>query len=138
MPGHGHHDNGHHGHHGHHDHGHHGHGNHGHHEHHDNNPNQYNNQHQGNQGFNQGSNQGFNQGFNQGSNHVGWAPVQGAQYKIVSALASNMVLDVSQNQHDFNNLIIYQWGNGDNQKFYFQSVGGNKFGIFSTKTHQTV
>ncbi len=112
--------------HGHHDNGHHGHGHHGHHGHHDNNYNQ----HQGNQGFNQGSNQNFNQS--------GWAPVQGAQYKIVSALASNMVLDVSQSQHDFNNLIIYQWGNGDNQKFYFNSIGGNKFGIFCAKNHQTV
>lgn len=102
----------------------HGHGHHGHHGHHNN----HHNDHNHNQGFNQ-------QGFNQ---HVGWAPIQGAQYKLVSALNHNMVLDVSQSHHDMNNLIIYQWNNGANQIFYFQGVGGNRYGIFSSKTHQTV
>jgi hypothetical protein len=112
-------------HHGHH-HGHHGHGK--------------------GQGFNQGfNNQGFNnqgQGFNnQGFNNqqqYGWQPIPGQHYKIVSAMAHNMVLDVSQNAFDFNNLIIFNWGNTANQKFYFQSIGGNKYGIFSAKTNQTV
>ena len=56
----------------------------------------------------------------------------------MSGLSSNMVLDVSQNPNDFNNLIIYQWSNGPNQKFYFQSAGDNKYGIFSVKNNQTV
>ena len=105
--------------------------------------------HQG-QGFNQGfNNQGLNnQGFNnQGFNNQqqqgwgqqgGWQPIPGHHYKIVSAMAHNMVLDVSQNAFDFNNLIIFNWGNTANQKFYFQSIGGNKYGIFSAKTNQTV
>ena len=110
-------------------HGHQGHGHHGHHHGHNHHQNEQN------QGFNQ-QGQGFQyQGFTQQS---GWTPVQGAYYKIVSGLASNMVLDVSQNPNDYNNLIIYEWGNGANQKFYFQSLGGNKYGIFSAKTNQTV
>lgn len=99
-------------------HGHHGHGHHGHHHGH----------HKDNQGF---GNQGFNQ-------QMSWAPIQGQQYRIVSGLSSKMVLDVSQSQHDHNHLIIYESNNGANQRFYFQSIGGNKYGIFSAKTHQTV
>lgn len=101
-------------------HGHHGHGHHGHHNNHHNN-----------------SNQGFvNQ--NQWGQQTGWAPVQGAQYKIISGLSSKMVLDVSQNQHEYNHLILYEWHNSSNQKFYFQSIGGNKYGIFSSHNNQTV
>jgi len=102
-------------------HGHHGHGHHGHHH-----------------GHEHKDNQGFNQNQSQWGQQMSWSPMQGAQYKIISGLSSNMVLDVSQSQHDHNNLIIYEWNNGANQKFYFQPIGGNKFGIFSAKTHQTV
>lgn len=50
-----------------------------------------------------------------------------------------MVMDVSLNPNDYNNLIIYQFnGNSKNQKFYFHSVGGNKYGIFSAHNNQTV
>ena len=77
-------------------HGHHGHGHHGHH----------NNHHNSNQGF-------INQ--NQWGQQTGWTPVQGAHYKLVSGLSSKMVLDVSQNQHDYNHLILYEWHNSSNQ-----------------------
>lgn len=103
-----------------HGHGHHGHGHHGHHGQQQNNFNQ------------QG---GFNQGFNQ---VTGWAPSPGVHYKLVTALSHNMALDVSQNPNDFNKLIIYQYGGGPNQKFYFQSIGGNRYGIFCVKNNQTV
>jgi len=82
-----------------------------------------------------------NEGFvsqGQWGQQTGWTPAHGAHYRIVSGLSSKMCLDVSQSQHDFNHLIIYEWNGGHNQKFYFQSAGGNKYGIFSAKTNQTV
>lgn len=98
------------------------------------NPNQgFNNM---NQGFNN-MNQGFNN-MNQGFQQMGWHPTPGQRYKIVSALSPTMVLDVSQNPMDFNNLIIFTYGHTPNQKFYFQSAGNGKWGIFSVKTNQTV
>lgn len=111
----------------------HGHGHNGHH----------NNHHNQGQGFNQGfSNQGFNnqnQGFNNQGFDQSWHPIQGALYKIESGLGHNMVLDVSTNPNDRDNLIIYQHnGNSPNQKFYFTSIGGNKYGIFSSHNNQTI
>ena len=117
----------------------HGHGHHGHH-------NNHHNQGQG-QGFNQGQGfsyqgQGFsnhNQGFSNQGFDQSWHPTQGALYKIESGLGHNMVLDVSTNPNDKNNLIIYQHnGNSPNQKFYFNSIGGNKYGIFSAHNNQTI
>lgn len=99
-------------------HGQHGHGHHGHHHGH----------HHNNEGF---SNQTWGQ-------QMSWTPIQGASYRIVSALSSKMVLDVSQNHHEFNHLILYEWHNSANQRFYFQSIGGNKFGIFSQSNNGTV
>jgi hypothetical protein len=64
--------------------------------------------------------------------------VIGTPYKIVSGLSNKMVLDVSQSQQDYNQMHLYEWQNSPNQKFYFQSAGGNKYGIFSVKTNQTV
>ena len=49
-----------------------------------------------------------------------------------------MVLDVSQNPNDYNKLIVYAWNKNNNQKFYFKSVGGNKFGIFCVANNQTL
>lgn len=69
----------------------------------------------------------------------GWLPSAGVNYRIQTALGQNMVLDVSTNPNDYNNLIIYQHnGNASNQRFYFHSLGGNKFGIFSCHNNQTV
>ena len=111
------------GHHGHgHDHGH-GHGHHGHH----------NNHNHGNEGFNGqvSSNQNWGQ-------QNSWVPAQGAHYKLVSGLSNKMVMDVSQREADKNQLILYEWKNSSNQKFYFQSAGGNKWGIFSVQSNWTV
>jgi hypothetical protein len=39
---------------------------------------------------------------------------------------------------DFGNLILFEYKHGQNQKFYFQSVGGNKYGIFNAQNNKTV
>lgn len=123
---------------GHHGHGHHGH-HHGHHHDHHNNHHghhhDHHNHHHGHKDHHQ--NEGFSNQTQWGQ-QTSWTPIQGAHYKIVSGLSSHMVLDVSQNPHDYNHLIIYEWNGGANQQFTFHSIGGNKFGIFSAKTHQTV
>lgn len=106
-------------------HGQHGHGHHGHHH-------GHHKDHHGHDNHNQNQNQ------TQWGQQTSWSPIQGSHYKIVSGLSSKMVLDVSQSQHEHDHLIIYEWNNGANQKFYFQSLGGNKYGIFSSKNHQTV
>jgi hypothetical protein len=76
-------------------HGHQGHGHHGHH---------HGHHHQ--EGFsNQG--QGFNVSVTQSWNQQAWQPTKGTHYKLVSGLSSKMVLDVSQNQHELNHVILY-------------------------------
>lgn len=49
-----------------------------------------------------------------------------------------MSLDVSQNPKDKNTLILYEWNGGDNQKFMFVKLGGNRYTIYSAKTNQIV
>lgn len=67
-----------------------------------------------------------------------WVPSPGAHYRLVSGLSSKMVLDVSQHHVEKNHLILYEWHNSANQKFYFQSAGNNKWGIFSAGSNLTV
>lgn len=59
-------------------------------------------------------------------------------YRFSSALDTDMVLDVSQNQHALNSMILYKWNNGPNQKFAIRSVGGNKYAFFCAKNNMTV
>jgi len=53
-------------------------------------------------------------------------------------LTNQLALDVSQNPNDKNNLILWQWTGGDNQKFMFTHLGGNRYSIFSAKTNQII
>jgi hypothetical protein len=69
-------------------HGHQGHGHHGHH---------HGHHHQ----------EGFNVSVTQSWNQQAWQPTKGTHYKLVSGLSSKMVLDVSQNQHELNHVILY-------------------------------
>jgi hypothetical protein len=79
---------------------------------------------------------GHHQGHHHEQNNTQtWQPMQGQYYRFISALSNQMVLDVSQNQHDLNHLIIYEWNGGLNQKFYFQPAGGNRYAIFNAKTN---
>lgn len=64
-----------------------------------------------------------------------WAPQPGKQHKIYSGLNGKIALDVSQNKHDKNNLIVWESNDGDNQKFLFTCLGGNRFAIFSAQNN---
>ena len=55
-----------------------------------------------------------------------------------SIRTKDLISKVGLLNKEFSTLIIYQWSNGPNQKFYFQSAGDNKYGIFSVKNNQTV
>ncbi len=77
-----------------------------------------------------------NQGW---SNHqVGFHPVEGKNYKIWSAVAPGLLLDVSQNPNDFNQLIIWNDNGQANQRFQFKNAGNGRWGIFCAKNGMTV
>lgn len=59
-------------------------------------------------------------------------------YKFSTALDTDLVLDCSQSQQALNQLILWKWNNGANQKFAIRSVGANKFAIFCSKNNLTV
>jgi len=67
-----------------------------------------------------------------------WKPEQGKKYKLLTALSNKLALDVSQSNHDKNNLIVWEYNGGDNQKFFFTLLGGNKYAIFSSKSNQII
>lgn len=56
-------------------------------------------------------------------------------YRIVSAMNDKIVLDMSQNQEDLNQGIVFEWHDSPNQKFAFRSVGNNQFAIFCAKNN---
>jgi len=57
---------------------------------------------------------------------------------LLTALSNKLALDVSQSNHDKNNLIVWEYNGGDNQKFLFTLLGGNKYAIFSAKSNQII
>lgn len=67
-----------------------------------------------------------------------WRPEQGKHYRLLTGLSNKMALDVSQNSKDKNNLIIWESNEGDNQKFFFTHLGGNRYCIFSAKNNQII
>ena len=69
---------------------------------------------------------------------MAFVPQDNVLYRLTSGLDSDMVLDVSQNAHTMNHMILYKWNNGANQKFAFRSVGNNKYAIFCSKNNMTV
>lgn len=60
-------------------------------------------------------------------------PHEHAEYKIVSALNHNMVLDVAGD----NNVCLYEWHKGANQRFHLQHAGNGKYALTSVQ-HQKV
>lgn len=67
-----------------------------------------------------------------------WRPEQGKKYRLKSAISDKLALDVSQNPNDRDNLILWEWSNGENQKFMFTHLGGNRYAMFSAKTNQII
>lgn len=67
-----------------------------------------------------------------------FVPQDNVLYRITTGLDSDMVLDVSQAQNALNQIILYKWNNGANQKFAFRAVGNNKYAIFCSKNNMTV
>ena len=67
-----------------------------------------------------------------------WHPELGKKYRIISGLSNKMALDVSQNPKDKNNLIIWENNGGDNQRFFFTHLGGNRYAMFSAKNNQII
>lgn len=59
-------------------------------------------------------------------------------YKFTTALDDDLVLDCSQSQQALNQLILWKWNNGANQKFAIRNVGGNKFAVFCSKNNLTI
>lgn len=53
-----------------------------------------------------------------------------ALYRIVTALDQNMGLDASQKEGHVNELILYKYNNGPNQKFAIRSLGDNRYAFF--------
>ena len=67
-----------------------------------------------------------------------WKPEQVKKYRLLTALSNKMAFDVSKNHYDKNNLIIWEFNKGENQKFYFTYLGGNRYAIFSAKNDQII
>jgi len=61
-----------------------------------------------------------------------------ALYRITSALDKSMVLDASQKEGQINDLILYKWNNGPNQKFAIRSLGDNKYAFFCSLNNGTI
>ena len=61
-----------------------------------------------------------------------------ALYRLPSALDKNMVLDASQKEGQINDLILYKWNNGPNQKFAIRSLGDNKYAFFCSLNNGTI
>lgn len=57
-------------------------------------------------------------------------PDNNALYRISSALDNGMVLDASQKEGCINQLILYNWNNGPNQKFAIRALGDSKYAFF--------
>jgi hypothetical protein len=69
---------------------------------------------------------------------MNFIPQENVLYRFVSALDSDMVLDVSCNQQTKDFVVLYEWNKGQNQKFYFIAVGDNRYGIFCSKNNLTL
>lgn len=69
---------------------------------------------------------------------MAFQPTQNQLYKIVSGLNKNMVLDASQNPKHQNQLILYEWNNGSNQKFAIRALGNNKYAFFCSTNNGTI
>jgi hypothetical protein len=65
-------------------------------------------------------------------------PQENVLYRISTALDPDMVLDVSQDAKNLNKMIIYDWNNGQNQKFAIRSVAPGKYAFFCAKNNMTV
>jgi hypothetical protein len=59
-------------------------------------------------------------------------------YKISSALDKNMCLDASQQESHLNELILYNWNNGPNQKFAIRGLGQGKYAFFCSLNNGTI
>jgi hypothetical protein len=69
---------------------------------------------------------------------MSFVPDNNALYRISTALDKNMVLDASQNEGQLNQLILYKWNNGPNQKFAIRPLGDNKYAFFCSLNNGTI
>jgi hypothetical protein len=69
---------------------------------------------------------------------MAFVPDNNGLYKITTALDKDMVLDASQKEGCLNQLILYDWNNGPNQKFAVRSLGDNKYAFFCSLNNGTI
>lgn len=56
-------------------------------------------------------------------------------YHVYTALNPRLVFDVAQMSNGSHDLILYEWKNTKNQKFYFRQVKENKYKIINAQTN---
>ena len=61
---------------------------------------------------------------------MSFVPDNNALYRITTGLNKGMVLDASQKEGHVNELILYDWNNGPNQKFAIRALGDGKYAFF--------
>ncbi len=69
---------------------------------------------------------------------MSFIPDNKALYRITSGLDKSMVIDASQKEGHINELILYNWNNGPNQKFTIQALGDCKYAFFCSLNNGTI